>query len=133
MTADFLITGGTGTLGRRLVPRLREAGAKLRVLSRKPGADTVVGDLTTGEGVEADGIRTIVHCAGTAKGDDRKAEILVRAAKSAGVRHIVQIQREEVRALARLQRPDVVAAEDLGSAPGSDLQRVTCRHPLGGT
>ncbi len=31
-----LVTGGTGTLGRHVVPRLREAGCDVRVLSRRP-------------------------------------------------------------------------------------------------
>ena len=37
MRADglILVTGGTGGLGRRVVPRLREAGREVRVLSRR--------------------------------------------------------------------------------------------------
>ena len=31
----ILVTGGTGTLGRHLVPRLRETGREIRVLSRR--------------------------------------------------------------------------------------------------
>jgi uncharacterized protein YbjT (DUF2867 family) len=31
----ILVTGGTGTLGRLIVPRLRDAGCKVRVLSRR--------------------------------------------------------------------------------------------------
>jgi uncharacterized protein YbjT (DUF2867 family) len=97
MTADFLITGGTGTLGRLVVPRLHEAGVKLRVLSRGAAGceagEPAVGDLATGSGIDeaVDGIQTIVHCAGSAKGDDHKARTLVRAATRAGVRHIVFI------------------------------------------
>ena len=34
MTASILVTGGTGTLGRLVVPRLRDAGRDVRVLSR---------------------------------------------------------------------------------------------------
>ena len=76
MTAPILITGGTGTLGRQVVPRLRDAGRELRVLSRGggesvEGIELVTGDLTTGQGVDAavDGAEIIVHLAGTAKGD----------------------------------------------------------------
>jgi uncharacterized protein YbjT (DUF2867 family) len=98
MTAPFLVTGGTGTLGRLVVPRLRDAGAEVRVLSRRPhepgdGVQFAVGDLATGEGLDAavDGIGTIVHCGGSAKGDDDKARNLVRAAARAGAQHLVFI------------------------------------------
>jgi nucleoside-diphosphate-sugar epimerase len=54
----ILVTGGTGTLGRLLVPRLRAADHAVRVLSRSAhqpddGVEFVKGDLATGEGVEA--------------------------------------------------------------------------------
>jgi uncharacterized protein YbjT (DUF2867 family) len=53
----------------------------------------VTGDLTTGEGLEpaVDGIATIVHCAGSAKGDDVKTRNLVHAASRAGGGHLVYI------------------------------------------
>ena len=81
MTSPILVTGGTGTLGRLVVRRLRDAGYDdLRVLSRRhhvaaDGIEFVTGDLTTGEGIEPalDGAGTIVHCAGSAKGDGEKA------------------------------------------------------------
>ena len=98
MTSTILVTGGTGTLGQLLVPRLLAAGRDLRILSRTDrkaadGIQFVVGDLATGEGVEAAvaGIHTVVHCAGTAKGDEDKARNLVKAAKKAGVQHLVYI------------------------------------------
>lgn len=99
MTSPILLTGGTGTLGRRLLPLLWAAGREVRVLSRSAhapgdGITYATGDLTTGEGVEAamEGVETVVHCAGTAKGDGDKARHLVRAATAAGgVRHVVFI------------------------------------------
>lgn len=98
MTSPILVTGGTGTLGRHLVPRLHEVGCKVRVLSRgghegQDGIEYVTGDLATGEGVEAavTGAETIVHLAGSAKGDADKARNLVQAASRAGARHIVYI------------------------------------------
>ena len=98
MTAPVLVTGGTGTLGRLLVPRLRAAGCAVRVLSRHghaaaDGVEYVAADLATGDGV-ADavaGVETIVHCAGSAKGDEDKARNLVRAATPAGTKHLVYI------------------------------------------
>jgi uncharacterized protein YbjT (DUF2867 family) len=89
MTSPILVTGGTGTLGRLVVRRLRDAGRDVRVLTRRnretgDGIEFVTGDLATGEGIEAavDGAETIVHLAGGAKGDDDKARTLVRAASS---------------------------------------------------
>jgi uncharacterized protein YbjT (DUF2867 family) len=97
-TSPILVTGGTGTLGRLVVRRLRDAGSNVRVLSRRShksrdGIEFVTGDLATGEGIEAalDGIETIVHCAGNTKGDEDKARILVRAASPGGAPHLVYI------------------------------------------
>jgi uncharacterized protein YbjT (DUF2867 family) len=96
-TSPILVTGGTGTLGRQVVPRLRGAGRQVRVLSRagheNNGIEFVTGDLATGEGIDAavEGAEVIVHLAGSSKGDEVKAESLVRAASKAGVRHLVYI------------------------------------------
>jgi uncharacterized protein YbjT (DUF2867 family) len=98
MKSPILVTGGTGTLGRQVVPRLRAAGRDLRVLSRHAhepadGIEYVIGDLATGEGAEAAvaGAGIIVHCAGSSKGDEDKARNLVRAASQAGTPHVVNI------------------------------------------
>jgi len=98
MTASVLVTGGTGTLGRLVVARLRDTGCDVRVLSRRhhdgaDGIEFITGDLATGEGIEpaVDGAGTIVHCAGSSKGDEDKARNLVRAASRAGASHLVYI------------------------------------------
>jgi uncharacterized protein YbjT (DUF2867 family) len=89
MTSPILVTGGTGTLGRLVVRRLHDAGYDLRVLSRrshaaKDGIEFMTGDLATGEGIEpaVDGAETIVHLAGSARGDEDKTRNLVRATSS---------------------------------------------------
>jgi uncharacterized protein YbjT (DUF2867 family) len=93
-----LVTGGTGTLGRLVVPRLQDAGFAVRVLSRRgraawQGIEFVTGDLATGQGIDAAvvGAEVIVHCAGTRKGDEDKARHLVQAARRAGTQHLVYI------------------------------------------
>ncbi|HEY3907519.1 MAG TPA: NAD(P)H-binding protein [Streptosporangiaceae bacterium] len=60
-----LVTGGSGTFGRKLVPLLAERGHEVRVLSRRPGAGTHVGDLVTGAGVANAAVdaELIVHAA----------------------------------------------------------------------
>ena len=98
MSTPILVTGGTGTLGRLVVPRLRDAGCAVRVLSRRSHAtaediEFVSGDLATGEGIEAavKGAEVIVHCAGSSKGDEDKAVSLIQAALPSGTRHFVYI------------------------------------------
>lgn len=100
MTSPILVTGGTGTLGRLVVPRLLDAGCKVRVLSRSSrdsgdGVEYVTGDLLGGEGIEpaVDGAETVLHLAGgrNARGDEEATRNLMRAASRAGVRHLVFI------------------------------------------
>ena len=93
-----LVTGGTGTLGRLVVPRLHDAGYDVRVLSRQShdgpeGIEVVTGDLATGEGIDAavEGAEIIVHLAGDKKGDEDKAQNLVRAASRNGTQHLLYI------------------------------------------
>jgi len=98
VTSSILVTGGTGTLGRLVVARLLNAGCDVRVLSRRSreggeGIEFVRGDLATGEGIEAavEGTEIIVHCAGSATGDQDKARHLLRAASRATPRHLLYI------------------------------------------
>lgn len=98
MASPILVTGGTGTLGKLVVPRLQDAGHAVRVLSRRPhqggpGVEYVTGDLDDGAGVDAavEGVEVILHLAGAAKGDEAKAQHLVQAAARAGVRHLVYV------------------------------------------
>ena len=98
MNAPILITGGTGTLGGHVAPRLLATGAELRVLSRtqrlpEDGIEYVLGDLAADQGIDAAvaGVRTVLHLAGGAKGDEVLAGHLIRAAREAGVEHIVFI------------------------------------------
>jgi uncharacterized protein YbjT (DUF2867 family) len=78
----ILVTGGTGTLGRQVVPRLRAAGADVVVLSRH--GDIACDLLTEVPRFEAD---VVVHLAGGQKGDDVATRNLLAGCE--GVRHIV--------------------------------------------
>jgi len=98
VTQPALVTGGTGTLGGLVVPRLRASGLGVRVLSRRSreaadGIEYVTGDLLKNEGIDAavDGREIVVHLAGGPKGDDEATRTLVRAAERAGVKHLVLI------------------------------------------
>ena len=99
MASPILVTGGTGTLGRLVVRRVRDAGCDVRVLSRRnreaeDRIQFITGDLVKGEGIEpaVDGVAAIVHCASSNKGDADATRNLVRAASSrAGAPHLAYI------------------------------------------
>lgn len=110
---QVLVTGGTGDLGRELVPRLVSRGYDVTVLSRRvnppvpAGTRAVQGDLTTGAGVEdaLAGAEVIVHCAtgsrdsglrglgykAPKKTDVDPTDRLIAAARSKGSPHVVYI------------------------------------------
>ena len=88
----ILVTGGTGTLGRELVPVLRSRDNRVEVLSRRRHPQFRTGDLDTGAGIDdaLDGIDTVVHLAA---GKDQAGETarLVEAMAARGVPHFVFI------------------------------------------
>lgn len=104
MTDPILVTGGTGTLGRAVVCRLREDGHGVRVLSRRtrPGdmpaeIGWVTGDLSTGIGL-AEAVRdvhAVVHCATEVRvpGNDIKGidHLIAAAGAGPGPPHLVYI------------------------------------------
>lgn len=66
------MTGGSGTLGSYLVPRLLGRNHEVRVLSRRPAAlphlaeaDVLAGDVVSGDGLDQalDGVDVVVHAA----------------------------------------------------------------------
>ena len=87
--ATVLVTGGTGTLGRALVPQLTAAGHTVRVLSRRQSpcvpADVEAwqGDMLTGAGIAAavDGADVVIHAASNPR---RR----VRETEESGARHV---------------------------------------------
>jgi len=100
--SSVLVTGGTGTLGRQVVLRLRQAGYRARILSRHPRGhvDTVEGDLATGHGLAraVTGMDAIVHAASATHEPWRGNAVdvagtrrLLGAAREAGVKHLVLV------------------------------------------
>lgn len=87
--STILVTGGTGAFGREVVTTLRARGDDVRVLSRRPGAGTHVGDLTTGAGVDAaaQGAELVIHAASDSQRQGRadldQTSHLLRAASAA--------------------------------------------------
>jgi uncharacterized protein YbjT (DUF2867 family) len=91
MAGPILVTGGTGTLGRALLPALRAAGHQARVLSRRGGPGVVTGDLAGGVGVD-DAVRgagTILHLASRPRHDTALTRTLLDAALRSGRPHLV--------------------------------------------
>jgi uncharacterized protein YbjT (DUF2867 family) len=90
-----LVTGGSGTLGRSVVAGLEARGDDVRVLSRRAGNGTHVGDLATGVGVSAAavGVDLIVHAASDThrlgRADVRQTRNLLQAATD--VRHLLYV------------------------------------------
>ena len=102
------VLGATGYVGGRLVPRLLEAGYRVRCLVRSPEklaqhgwhdkVDVVAGDATVAEDVAAavegcEGVYHLIHQMGTAddfaSADRRAADHVAACAESAGVKRIV--------------------------------------------
>jgi len=97
-----LVTGGTGLLGARLVPRMAAAGHQVRVMTHSGrkvvGADSITGDLLTGSGVAEAvyGAECVVHLASSPRTDTQKVDVagtqgLVEMARRAGVPHLVYV------------------------------------------
>jgi uncharacterized protein YbjT (DUF2867 family) len=100
MSRSVLVTGATGTLGRKLVGAATAAGNNVRAMSRRShvgytGVHWAQGDLLANAGVDAavDGMDVIVHCATqfTRDKDVTSTQHLIAAARRAGVAHIIYV------------------------------------------
>jgi len=127
----ILVTGGTGTLGRELVPLLRSRDATVEVLSRTRHPAFRTADLSTGTGLELalEGIETVVHLA-AGKDQSGETRTLVEAAESAGVAHLVFISIVGIDEIPFPYYRDKLAAERLvcDSALGVSVLRTTQFH-----
>jgi uncharacterized protein YbjT (DUF2867 family) len=104
----ILVTGATGYIGGRLVPRLLAAGHRVRCLARHPerlagrqwpGVEVVQGDVSESVALRAalQGVNQayyLVHAMGESKADFRsqdqaQARVFAKACREAGVRRII--------------------------------------------
>ncbi|AYF96847.1 SDR family oxidoreductase [Protaetiibacter intestinalis] len=127
----ILVTGGTGRLGRHAVDALRARGHEPRILSRRPGADHIVADLGTGEGLAAalDGVDTVLHLATTRSKDIGQTRMLLDAMAGTGA-HLVFISIVGVDRAPYAYYRDKVASEEAIAASGvpHTIIRVTQFH-----
>jgi uncharacterized protein YbjT (DUF2867 family) len=94
-----LVTGATGTLGRPVVDKLLGLGHEVLALSRHPrpastgGVSWRTADLRRGDGIDEAlaGVRSVVHCASSQKGDAVAARNLLDAMRRSGVLSLVYI------------------------------------------
>ena len=133
----YLITGATGNIGRGVVELLHDQGHHVRALVRDPsraellpdGVDIAVGDLDDADSVLAaldgvDGVFLLHVGPGTSQ-----TQIMIDAARSAGVRRIVLLSSIGARLIPNPMIGAILAArEDLLRASGLD---VTYLRPNG--
>lgn len=103
--ATTLVTGGTGRLGRELLPRLVAAGHEVRTLVRRPdavlpaGVEAVRGDLGAPPlpARALEGVAHVVHLASGSSGGDIEGidlggtRALIAAAQAAGQPHLLYL------------------------------------------
>jgi uncharacterized protein (TIGR01777 family) len=146
---QIVITGGTGTIGRRLVYHLLQYGHVVKVISRQPFKPANLpakiifgqwdGKTAEGWGSLVDGADAVVNLAGASLADkpwtdERKREIeesrsnagkaMVEAISAAGVKPKVLIQSSAVGYYGP-QNNDKVITED--SPPGDDFMAQVCQ------
>jgi uncharacterized protein YbjT (DUF2867 family) len=127
----ILVTGGTGTLGRELVPVLRSRDAGVAVLSRRAHPAFRTGDLATGVGLAAalEGVDTVVHLA-AGRHQLAEARNLLAASRAGGIRHLVFISIVGIDLVPLGYYRDKLAAEreiEQSGVPTS-IQRTTQFH-----
>ncbi|MBD3276180.1 MAG: NAD(P)H-binding protein [Candidatus Marinimicrobia bacterium] len=99
----ILVTGGTGTLGKKFVEEAEKTGHEIRIFSRKSksedspgGIEWASGDLVTGEGLPQalQGVDAVMHAASNPGMKSKEVDIkgttnLLTAARDADVDHIL--------------------------------------------
>ena len=141
MAGELLITGATGTLGRRVVDAALLAGHRVRALSRgnrtePAGVSWHRGDLlaNSGLGAAVAGVDTVIHCATQPTGDKDVVSTghLIDAVRAAGVGHIVYVS---IVGIDRIPLPyyrTKLRVEELlaASGVGHSILRATQFHDL---
>lgn len=93
-----VVTGGTGTLGKLVVSRLRDQGREVRVIARharplQRGVEYAAADLRTPASFESllPKDATVLHLAGDSHHDEETTKNVATVAARSGVRHLLYI------------------------------------------
>ena len=131
-----LVTGGTGTLGRAVVARLRAEGVEPRVLSRRTGPGLVTGDLDTGAGLAeaTQDVSVVVHSATRYRGRDvdRTCRLIAAARRAGATPHLIYVSIVGVDRVPLPYYRQKLAVERVVEGAGLPwtIQRVTQFHTL---
>ena len=143
--ARILVTGGTGVLGRQLVPRLKAAGHAVRLTSRQPrpaavpAAEWAPVQFETGAGLAeaVEGMHLILHAASNAAHHNRQVDVegtrrLANAARAAGTPHLIYVSIVGIERIPLAYYKNKVSAEEIVKACGVPwtILRATQFHDL---
>ena len=131
-----LVTGGTGTLGKKLTSPLSQRDHDVRVLTRRPQAGTHQGDLSTGKGVAdaAAGAELVLHAASDTRRRGRSdlAQTRHLLAAARGARHLLYVSIVGIDAIpfTYYQRKLACEREIAASSVPHTILRATQFHEL---
>lgn len=137
MMPEYLVTGATGFVGRRLAERLIVIGACVRVLVRQPeklsshlssACEVIVGDLGNPASLDVAvaGVRAVFHCAANVRTwDDRSAYA------AANIRGVENLVRAVVRRNPGLQRFIHLSSVDVYGFPDTPADETAALNDAG--
>jgi nucleoside-diphosphate-sugar epimerase len=137
MMAEYLVTGATGFVGRRLADRLIEMGAGVRLLVRQPEklppqlsavCDVIVGDLGDPASLDAAvaGVKVVFHCAANVRTWDEWS-----AYEAANIHGVENLLHAVVRCNPGLRRFVHLSSVDVYGFPVAPVDETTTLKKVG--
>jgi nucleoside-diphosphate-sugar epimerase len=137
MMPEYLVTGATGFVGRRLVERLLAMGAGVRLLVRRPeklpphlssACEVIVGDLGNPASLDAAvaGVGVVFHCAANVRTWDKWS-----AYETANIRGVENLARAVVRCNPGLHRFIHLSSVDVYGFPAAPVDESAILDKVG--